>query len=169
MFKWFHPGFPSFTQVVKNFLYQILICVPINLSYIILVTIFDYVNANWTKSSYLLITHQLQFFSQISLATVAPEVLPFEFIGSLQEGERIGVTCIVTKGDPPVTIRWLKNDQQLPNDIMLNDILTISNTEFSSTLMITHLASKHNGIYKCLAANSVAESSHSAELIVYGR
>ncbi|XP_026677051.1 Down syndrome cell adhesion molecule-like protein Dscam2 [Diaphorina citri] len=41
--------------------------------------------------------------------TVPPKIAPFEFQPDLHSGDRAGVQCLVTKGDPPLTISWLKN------------------------------------------------------------
>ncbi|KAK3871851.1 hypothetical protein Pcinc_023027, partial [Petrolisthes cinctipes] len=41
---------------------------------------------------------------------VAPVMQPFHFEENLQAGDRAGVACVVTKGDPPITFTWRRTD-----------------------------------------------------------
>ncbi|KAG8230370.1 hypothetical protein J437_LFUL011496, partial [Ladona fulva] len=86
-----------------------------------------------------------------------PSIYPFSIQNSLHLGERIGLQCIVTKGDPPLAITWLKDDQpinELPN-------LTMKSLgEYSSTLMIEQLSTAHSGRYTCTARNAAASAAH---------
>ena len=54
-------------------------------------------------------------------------------------------------------------------DLNFRDLLVISNTEFSSTLVINQLRLEHSGRYECVADNGVAKASYGSQLLVYGR
>ncbi|XP_071438868.1 cell adhesion molecule Dscam2-like isoform X2 [Hetaerina americana] len=95
--------------------------------------------------------------------TEPPSIYPFSIQNSLHLGERIGLQCIVTKGDPPLSITWLKDDHpinELPN-------LTVKSLgEYSSTLMIEQLSTTHSGRYTCTARNAAASAAHTVRLAV---
>ncbi|XP_047741687.1 Down syndrome cell adhesion molecule-like protein 1 [Hyalella azteca] len=97
---------------------------------------------------------------------VPPEVLPFDFSGVHGEGERVGASCILSKGDPPIKIRWTKDRVPLEN-LNLPNIILIESIEFSSMLMITSLTAEHSGRYACSASNGVTEARHEADLFVH--
>ena len=40
---------------------------------------------------------------------VAPKITPFQVDPTLRLGERLTLTCAVSKGDPPLTIGWMVN------------------------------------------------------------
>jgi hypothetical protein len=94
-----------------------------------------------------------------------PSIYPFSIQNSLHLGERIGIQCVVTKGDSPLTIEWLKDGESISS---LPDLSIKSLGEYSSTLMIEHLATSHSGSYTCTARNSAATASHSVQLAVNG-
>lgn len=98
---------------------------------------------------------------------MAPLVLPFVFDSGLVSGDRVGVACIVSKGDPPIMIKWTKDGRPL-RQLSLPGLSVMSNSAFSSTLMVDNLKSKHSGNYTCKATNTWAESKHTAELRVNG-
>ncbi|KAG9510067.1 Down syndrome cell adhesion molecule-like protein, partial [Fragariocoptes setiger] len=47
---------------------------------------------------------------------VAPAVEPFAFAKNLHKGQRYNVMCTITRGDPPVSIRWLKDGRLIESD-----------------------------------------------------
>ncbi|KAA0202232.1 hypothetical protein HAZT_HAZT009378 [Hyalella azteca] len=98
---------------------------------------------------------------------VPPEVLPFDFSGVHGEGERVGASCILSKGDPPIKIRWTKDRVPLEK-LNLPNIILIESIEFSSMLMITSLTAEHSGRYACSASNGVTEARHEDDLFVHG-
>lgn len=96
---------------------------------------------------------------------VSPAVEPFSFPGDLVSGKRAGVACVVSAGDPPIKIKWLKNG--LPLDKSLSAVT--STTDFTSFLSFPHGVSRsHNGEYTCQAENSAATASFSAPMVVQG-
>lgn len=96
---------------------------------------------------------------------VPPKITPFSFRSDLLLGERVGVQCVISKGDPPLTIQWLKDGLHLT---LSESIVVRELDEFTSILSIGALARHHGGNYTCLASNSVAQSHHSASLSVNG-
>ena len=45
-----------------------------------------------------------------------PEIEPIHFVPDLKEGLRTQLTCMVTEGDLPITINWLKDGRHLQHD-----------------------------------------------------
>ncbi|XP_066996259.2 cell adhesion molecule Dscam2 [Anabrus simplex] len=97
--------------------------------------------------------------------TVPPKITPFSFRSDLHLGERVGVQCVVSKGDPPLKMQWLKNGLELgPSES--EGIVVRNLDEFTSVLSIGALARSHGGNYTCLARNTAARTAHSATLSV---
>ncbi|KAL1457022.1 hypothetical protein WDU94_001699 [Cyamophila willieti] len=95
--------------------------------------------------------------------TVPPKIAPFEFQPDLHSGDRAGVQCLITKGDPPLTISWFKNNLPIISD---PEIVVRSTGEYTSSLSIATLSTGHAGNYSCVASNQVASDSHSSVLRV---
>jgi Down syndrome cell adhesion molecule len=73
---------------------------------------------------------------------------------------------MVSKGDPPLDISWLKDGRQLTQtdpELMIRHL-----DEFTSSLAIGALSPRHSGNYTCVARNLVASAAHSAALSVNG-
>jgi hypothetical protein len=99
--------------------------------------------------------------------TEPPSIYPFSIESGVRLGERLGLQCLVTKGDTPISIHWLKDEDevlrlQLPS-VMVRDL-----GEFSSTLLIEQLSTEHSGRYTCQASNHAATASHSVVVAVNG-
>jgi hypothetical protein len=97
--------------------------------------------------------------------SVPPKLNPFSFRSDLHLGERVGLQCMVSKGDPPLTIAWLKDGLPLAQS---SDVMVRSPDEFTSSVAISALSPRHSGNYTCVARNEVATASHSAALSVNG-
>ncbi|XP_018406583.1 PREDICTED: Down syndrome cell adhesion molecule-like protein Dscam2 [Cyphomyrmex costatus] len=101
---------------------------------------------------------------------------------------------MVEKGDPPFTIIWSKDGEQISASgtaavaygpaaaaaaATINDLrqhsqtppgLRVTNIDaHSSAIVIERVTAAHTGNYTCLARNSVAEVLWTAELIVHGK
>jgi hypothetical protein len=76
------------------------------------------------------------------------------------------VTCVIEKGDPPFVISWLKDFKPISSTLGLK---IIGIDAHSSTIVLERITSIHSGNFTCLAKNSVAEVSHTAELDVSGK
>ena len=95
-----------------------------------------------------------------------PEIVPFSFGEStVNQGEFAQLTCVVKKGDKPLSITWsLKGD-------VINSDPTLSTTMLgtqASMLVITSVDYQHSGVYTCRAENDAGITTHSAELLVNG-
>ncbi|GAB6026403.1 Down syndrome cell adhesion molecule-like protein 1 [Chamberlinius hualienensis] len=95
---------------------------------------------------------------------VPPKIVPFQFQDELlREGMRARLQCVVSEGDSPIHITWLKDGKSLTNDL---GIIVRVLDEFSSILNINNILPKHNGKYTCVATNRAAVASHSTILSV---
>ncbi|KAA0184405.1 hypothetical protein HAZT_HAZT005374 [Hyalella azteca] len=98
--------------------------------------------------------------------SVPPAIRPFEF-GSVIAGMRARVSCLVALGDPPLTIRWLKDG--LPLDTpMVHDIIMTHPDDYTSSIVLAAVEPRHAGNYTCLARNPARETSYTAVLDVQG-
>lgn len=98
--------------------------------------------------------------------TVPPKVSPFYVENSLHVGDRVSLTCSVTKGDVPLTIRWQKDGHSVEAAQMVTITLV---DQFTSILAIESLTPDHNGNYSCIVENAAAEVSHTHQLVVNGK
>ena len=92
---------------------------------------------------------------------------PFTFPRFMEEGSRAKILCSVIKGDPPITIRWLK-DSRLLTSSAVNAISISTLDEFSSAIVISKVSLAHRGNYTCIASNAASSSNFTAEAVVYG-
>ncbi|KAG8228359.1 hypothetical protein J437_LFUL006810 [Ladona fulva] len=97
---------------------------------------------------------------------VPPKLNPFSTRSDLHLGERVGLQCTVSRGDPPLLIEWLKDGLPLPRSAP--GLLVRAIDEFTSIVSIAALSPAHSGNYTCVARNGVAQASHSAALSVNG-
>nr|CAD7427385.1 unnamed protein product [Timema monikensis] len=96
---------------------------------------------------------------------VPPIIEPFSFQDGLSEGMRTRTVCGVSRGDPPLTIAWLKDGGSFSPSLAVN-VSTLDS--YSSLLSISSLASTHSGEYTCVASNPAAEVRYTAKLQVKG-
>ena len=76
---------------------------------------------------------------------VGPKIVPFMRARDLQEGERLTLTCTVSKGDTPISLQWSRNGTPLNNNPTPNQagIKVINVDQFSSMLAIARFAQSH--------------------------
>ena len=75
------------------------------------------------------------------------------------------MTCVITRGDKPLSITWsLKGDIVSSDDTMTTSMLGTQ----ASILVITSVDYQHSGVYTCRAQNPAGTSTHSATLKVNG-
>lgn len=86
----------------------------------------------------------------------------------LHIGERVGLQCVISKGDAPLNIRWLKDNQELASYGSDGGLLLRSFDQFTSVLTIERLARDHGGNYTCIARNAAASAQYTAQLQVNG-
>uniref|UniRef100_T1JP64 Down syndrome cell adhesion molecule n=1 Tax=Strigamia maritima TaxID=126957 RepID=T1JP64_STRMM len=96
---------------------------------------------------------------------LAPKITPFSFPQKVFQGRSlIRISCVVYQGDLPITFQWLKNGFELN----MNDKISSSKVdEYSSILKIEHIQISDAGNYTCVAINSAATASHTAQLTVH--
>ena len=83
----------------------------------------------------------------------------------LHLGERTSFTCSVNKGDPPLTVSWLKDGRPLDPK---HRLAVQQVDQFNSMLIIHSLSPEHNGNYSCVARNPAAEVVYTQRLVVNG-
>lgn len=73
---------------------------------------------------------------------------------------------MITKGDLPITIKWILNSALLVSGE--NGVSIVKLSPKTSVLNIPSVNEMHRGVYKCIAENAAGENSHTAEFIVNG-
>ena len=100
------------------------------------------------------------------LFTELPEIVPFSFGEStVNQGEFAQLTCVVKKGDKPLSITWSLKGDIINSDPTLTTTMIGTQTSF---LMISSVDYTHSGVYTCRAENPAGIATHSAELKVNG-
>ena len=98
---------------------------------------------------------------------MAPKITPFQVDPTLRLGERLTLTCAVSKGDPPLTIGWMVNGHVVTS--AGGEIKTMQINAFTSILAIDSLQMSHSGNYTCLVRNAAGQVSQSQLVVIQGR
>ena len=105
--------------------------------------------------------------TEIILFTEKPDILPFSFGRDiLNQGDFAQITCVVTRGDRPLSITWSLKGDKISSDPTLST--TMLGTQ-ASMLVISSVDYHHSGVYTCRAENVAGISTYSAELKVNGK
>lgn len=96
---------------------------------------------------------------------VLPYINPFSFETEANFGDSVQVSCHVAKGDLPLKIKWIFNEQPLFAHF---GILTSKFGERSNFLTVPSVTEKNSGTYTCLASNDAGSSNYSTNLYVNG-
>ena len=116
---------------------------------------------HWQNALLPLIVKTNLFFS-----SEPPNLLPLNFGQEvMDEGSFAQVSCIVTKGDQPLTISWSFHGHDISSDL---GIITTPLGKMGSSLMITSVGHKHRGTFTCKASNQAGNTTQSVELRVNG-
>lgn len=81
------------------------------------------------------------------------------------------MSCIVTKGDQPLTLFWTFTDAEtnFERNLSTNDGVVISKPNAKlSVLSLEAVKSRHRGVYGCKASNRAGVAQYSALLAING-
>lgn len=97
---------------------------------------------------------------------VLPQIVPFDFgTDEINAMDMVSASCTVNKGDIPLKITWMRNNQP----IYSNDGVSISRTnQRISILSIESVRDRHSGNYSCIATNSGGSVNYTSSLWVNG-
>ena len=84
----------------------------------------------------------------------------------MNEKDFAQVSCIVRKGDEPLTISWSIHGESISSSL---GIMTTPIGSRGSMLLITSVGHKHRGKYTCTASNTAGTESKSVNLEVNGK
>lgn len=73
--------------------------------------------------------------------------------------------CHASKGDLPLTIRWLFKDKPIFTHL---GVMTTKMGERSNFLTVPSVQAENIGVYTCVALNAAGSYNYSAELNVHG-
>lgn len=96
---------------------------------------------------------------------VLPHINPFSFENDANFGDSVQLICHVAKGDLPLKIKWLFNNQPIFSHL---GIVTTKLGERSNFMSVPSVTDKNGGEYTCLASNDVGSSNYSTHLNVFG-
>lgn len=84
-------------------------------------------------------------------------------------GERLTLTCSVSRGDEPLSLTWLWDGDTLTPGSAHTEGLSIANVNtFNSVLSIERVGQHHAGDYTCVATNAAASTRSTSTLTVHG-
>ena len=96
-----------------------------------------------------------------------PQIIPFTFGKPVTDsGDFAQLTCVVSRGDMPVTITWSLKGQKLNSGPSITTTMVGTRT---SMLIISDVDFTHIGEYTCRATNNAGSVTHSAVLKVNGK
>lgn len=100
------------------------------------------------------------------ILVVLPQIVPFDFgTEEINAMDMVSASCTVNKGDIPLKITWMRNNQP----IYSNDGVSISRTnQRISILSIESVRDRHSGNYSCIATNSGGSVNYTTSLWVNG-
>lgn len=105
--------------------------------------------------------YKLQFYGVI----VLPHIVPFSVDEKIRSGESIQLNCHVSKGDKPLELNWLFNDDELSSEL---SVTTTKLGSSSSVLTIGAVSAAHTGKYTCIATNRIGSYNYSTNINVDG-
>ena len=97
---------------------------------------------------------------------VPPQIHQFDFgEEAINSGDAVMAVCFVTKGDLPITIKWIFNNKPIGQ---FDGITTINTNKRGNQITIDSVQDHHRGEYKCVAKNKAGVAEFSAFLNVNG-
>ena len=95
-----------------------------------------------------------------------PRISPFSFEPVVDSGDFAQITCVVSRGDMPITITWSLKGQELNSG---PSITTTQLGQRASMLVISSVDYTHIGEYTCRATNAAGSVTYSVDLNVNGK
>lgn len=100
---------------------------------------------------------------------VPPKISQFGAGERVVAGERLTLTCSVSRGDEPLSLTWLWDGDALTPGSAHTEGLSIANVNsFNSVLSIERVGQHHAGDYTCVATNAAASTRSTSTLTVHG-
>jgi len=96
---------------------------------------------------------------------VLPHIVPFSVDEKVRSGDSIQLNCHVSKGDKPLELNWLFNDDELSSEL---SVTTTKLGSSSSVLTIGTVSAAHTGKYTCIASNRIGSYNYSTNINVDG-
>ena len=94
-----------------------------------------------------------------------PRIRPFIFESEIHAGKDTQVTCYVSDGDTPLSIRWYFHGREVGHNM---GVTTMKLGSRSSILNIEAVTHGHSGVYTCVASNSAGTDRAKGTLTVHG-
>lgn len=94
-----------------------------------------------------------------------PHIHPFAFEEEANSGDSVQLTCHASKGDLPLTIRWMHNARPIFSHL---GILTNKIGDRISLLTIPSVKGDNSGDFTCIAENKAGHVNYTARLYVNG-
>lgn len=109
----------------------------------------------------------------LSSSKAGPRIAPFSSSASrsVMVNSRVQMSCVIEEGDPPFTIRWLRNGRPVtmtPSSSSMSGIRVTDFNAYSSILTVDQVGVHHGGNYTCRAENAAGSALHAALLQVSG-
>ncbi|KAL4143242.1 hypothetical protein QTP88_005598 [Uroleucon formosanum] len=105
----------------------------------------------------------LDSFTSQLMVNVLPHIVPFSVDEKVRSGDSIQLNCHVSKGDKPLELNWLFNDDELSSEL---SVTTTKLGSSSSVLTIGTVSAAHTGKYTCIASNRIGSYNYSTYINV---
>lgn len=94
-----------------------------------------------------------------------PHIHPFSFEEEANSGDSVQLTCHSSKGELPLTIKWLHNGRPILSHL---GVVTNKIGDRISLLTIGSVQEQNSGNYTCVAENEAGKVNYTARLYVNG-
>lgn len=105
---------------------------------------------------------------------MAPKMTPFQQMdpSGLKLGERLTLTCSVTKGDLPLSFSWTVDGRPISVASSAGPIKTVQIDPYTNLLSVDSLQPSHSGNYSCnvhnLAETAMTRQQQSQLVLIQG-
>lgn len=98
-------------------------------------------------------------------ASEPPGIQPIPVPKVTSEGQKIRLTCLASRGSPPLTFQWLKDGEVLQEQ---GNYKLLQLDEDTSVLAINGLKWSNSGRFECRVKNAFGQAESAVELVVQG-